>query len=110
MLRLKRLFIGLPFWLFAVATVLSAATIGELRCENLANPSGIDVTQPRLSWVLKSAERDQKQTAYQILVASSLEELAASKGSVWDSGKVSSDQSIQVGYTGKPLGSRAECF
>jgi len=42
----------------------------QLRCEYLDNPLGIDTPQPRLSWVLESKERGQKQTAYQILVAS----------------------------------------
>ena len=42
----------------------------NLRCEYRVNPLGIDVTQPRLSWIVTSAERGQKQTAYQVLVAS----------------------------------------
>ena len=32
------------------------------------------------------------------------------KGDLWDSGKVTSDQSIQVRYAGKPLVSEQECF
>ena len=89
---------------------LAAVTVGELRCENLENPQGIDATQPRLSWKLHSNARDQMQTAYQILVASSQKDLSANKGDLWDSGKISSDQSIQIPYAGKPLAARAECF
>ncbi len=51
-----------------------AADVTNPRCEYLVNPLGIDVGKPRLSWViedLKSATRGEKQTAYQILVASS---------------------------------------
>ena len=110
MLCFKKLFTGLSFGLLAARMVVSAATVSELRCENLENPSGIDVIQPRLSWMLNSSKRDQTQTAYQILVASSPRELVANKGGVWDSGKVSSGQSIQVSYSGKALTSRAECF
>ena len=44
---------------------------GQLRCEYLENPLGIDATQPRLSWIVESNERGQKQTAYQIIVAGS---------------------------------------
>jgi alpha-L-rhamnosidase len=93
-----------------VATQMIAVTVGDLRCENLENPLGIDVTEPRLSWKLHSNDRDQMQSAYQILVASSEKELAENKGDLWDSGKISSDQSIQIPYAGTPLASRAECF
>ncbi len=44
----------------------------NLRCEYLVNPLGIGVTQPRLSWIVRSEERGQVQTAYRILVADGL--------------------------------------
>ncbi len=59
---------------------------------------------------MDSTERGQKQTAYQILVASSEAGLKASKGDWWDSGKVESEQSVLVRYRGKALGAHAECF
>src|SRR4051812_17732566 len=37
-----------------------------LRCEYLVNPLGIDEKRPRLSWVIESEQRGQKQTAYQV--------------------------------------------
>ena len=88
----------------------AAVTVGALRCEQLENPSGIDATPPRLSWILNSTERNIKQTAYQILVASSLSGLKSDHGDLWDSGKVASDDSILVAYAGKPLASRTDCF
>jgi alpha-L-rhamnosidase len=109
MLRLKKLLTGFSISLLATH-ILRAVSIGDLRCENLNNPSGIDAAQPRLSWMLRSNGRDQLQSAYQILVASSSQELVANKGSRWDSGKVSSAQSIQIPYSGEPLISRAQCF
>ena len=63
-----------------LALILSVALNGyaampplALRCEYRVNPAGIDEAQPRLSWQLESSERGQKQTAYQILVASNPE-------------------------------------
>jgi len=41
-------------------TVQAAVSIANLRCEYLTDPLGIDVTQPRLSWVLESAERGEE--------------------------------------------------
>ena len=37
--------------------------IHSLRCEYLKNPLGIDIASPRLSWVLESEERGQKQAS-----------------------------------------------
>jgi alpha-L-rhamnosidase len=75
------------------------------RCEYLSNPAGIDAASPRLSWIITSTQRGGKQTAYQILVATSEAALRASRGDLWDSGKVASDQTAQVLYAGKPLAS-----
>jgi len=92
-----------------------AAEVTTLRCEYLENPPGIDEEKPRLSWVIDESTqmpeaRDLKQTAYQVLVASSEELLKKDKGDLWDSRKVASDQSIQVEYAGTPLESRQLCY
>ena len=82
-----------------------------LRCEYRRDPLGIDVVDPRLSWVVDSAKKhSQKQTAYRILVASSPENLAADTGDLWDTGKVASDRTNQIAYAGKPLASQIQCW
>src|ERR1017187_7884375 len=59
---------------FAPAAEAAAADSGltpsQLRCEYLVNPPGIDEAHPRLSWVVESGARGQRQTAYAVLVAS----------------------------------------
>lgn len=80
-------------------------SVNELRTEYAHNPLGLDVERPRLSWVLTSTERGQRQTAYRILVASSPARLAANEGDVWDSGRVTSADSINVPYAGPDLAS-----
>jgi len=82
----------------------------NLRCEMLVNPLGIDATQPRLSWEVTAGVRDVQQTAYRILVATTIEKLNANTGDLWDSGNINSDASIQVAYKGKPLKSQIACF
>lgn len=79
-------------------------------CEYLYNPVGIDVAQPRLSWKLRSQWRGQKQTAYQVIVATRLDLLREDRGDLWNTGKVFSDQSIDVVYAGTPLISRMKCY
>jgi len=92
------------------AAGLSDVRIGNLRCEYLVNPLGIDVTAPRLSWTLQSDIRGQKQTAYQVLVADDGDKLAMDHGNIWDSGKVDSEASLQIRVSGKPLDSRMRCY
>lgn len=75
----------------------------NLRCEYLANPAAIDVLQPRFSWVLEHTERGQGQSAYQLLMATQIEIIRQDKGDQWDSGRVASEDSVQVVYNGKPL-------
>ncbi|HTL57840.1 MAG TPA: family 78 glycoside hydrolase catalytic domain [Candidatus Limnocylindrales bacterium] len=89
-----------------VAQPNEALEVARLRCENRVNPTGLDVMHPRLSWIVASDERGQKQSVFHILVASSPEALARDEGDLWDSGKVLSDQTSQVFYEGKPLSSR----
>jgi alpha-L-rhamnosidase len=77
--------------------------VDGLKCEYRLNPLGLDVPQPRLSWLLQSSERGQRQTAYQVLAATSPGLLSSAKADLWDSGKVPSPESVQVVYAGQPL-------
>ena len=109
-----------PRFYFAVVVLAAgfcvSAFAGEnstpiaLRCEYRVNPLGIDEAQPRLTWRIASTARGAKQTAYQILVATSAEQLAGNAGDLWDSGKISGGETVNVAYAGKPLVSRQQCF
>lgn len=93
----------------------------DLRCEYTVDPVGIDARQPRFSWLLRADERGQKQSGYQILVASSESDLRAGVGSLpdakcaqgmrsamgirWDSGRVTSARAANVVYGGAALSS-----
>ncbi len=83
-----------------------------LRCEYLVNPLGIDTPKPRLQWVLEplTGRRGKKQTAYQIIVATSESGLLAGQGNLWNSGRVDSNQSAQIPYAGNSLLSRQRCY
>jgi alpha-L-rhamnosidase len=85
---------------------------GNLVCEYRINPTGVDMIHPRLGWYLEttSTKRNLKQTAYQILVASSKELLDKGAADLWNSGKVHADQTNQIAYKGKSLHSRQDCF
>jgi hypothetical protein len=59
--------------------------------------------KPFFGWIVNSDQNNTLQTAYQVLVASSLENIQKNIGDFWDSGKVESDQSVNVSYAGKAL-------
>jgi alpha-L-rhamnosidase len=95
-----------------VLTAGCAAAIqpARLRCEHRANPLGIDAMQPRLSWIVTSDERAQRQSAYHILVSSSPERLNRNEADIWDSGRVASDETVLIPYAGKPLTGGLPCW
>ena len=97
-------------WYCKQAQAEPTLRVDHLRCEYRANPVGMDIRQPRLSWKLVASGRGQKQSAYQVLVAGSRAALDAESGDHWDSGKINSQKSIHVVYEGQPLTSRAQCF
>ena len=105
-----RSFLCLCLVLALTLPALASLSPDRLRCEYLDNPLGIDTAQPRLSWGLESKQRAEKQTAYQILAASSEALLKSDSGDLWDTGKVASDQTLHVVYAGKALGSCQRCY
>ena len=72
----------------------------ELRVDNVKTPLGMDDAEPRLSWQLQDPARGALQTEYEVMVASKPELLRLAKPDVWDSGRVKSDQSVNVPYAG----------
>ncbi len=107
---LKKFSAALLLALISTGQLIAAVTAGHLRCEHLENPQGIDTAQPRLSWQLNSSERGVKQSAYQILVATSENKLIPGEADLWDTGKFASDDSILVPYAGNTLATRTKCF
>lgn len=87
----------------------SALSITDLKCEGLSNPLAVDSVAPRLSWILNSLQRGLSQSAYQVLVASSSDKIAADQADIWDSGKVTGGDSINIVYGGSALKSGQAC-
>ncbi|WP_371596281.1 alpha-L-rhamnosidase [Streptomyces sp. NBC_00564] len=76
--------------------------------EYVQHPLGLDAQHPRLSWPMASQEPGARQSAYQIRVASTASGL--SHPDVWDSGKVTSGESVLVPYAGPHLKPRTRYF
>lgn len=100
-------------WLILVCfTVVASASLLplELKVESVKDATGVDVVQPNLSWKLESEVRGDRQTAYEILAASTLENLRDGRGDLWSSGRVKSDATIHIPYAGKPLKTSQQVF
>ena len=105
---------------FVAGLVLAAAALpsaafavlppADLRCNYAINPPGVDSPPPRLSWKLPGTARGQRQSAYEILAASSEKILAGDAGDLWDSGRVDSDETIQISFPGGKLKSSEQIF
>ncbi len=91
-------------WLLLSFSLLHGqVVVSNLMVEHLHNPAGIDKPHPRLGWELSSTSRNVKQSAYEIRVASDEKVLAYSKNSIWNSGKVISEESVHIPYKGSAL-------
>ena len=103
-------------WLFSIGFLLliqdlsAQVKVSNTTCENLVNPVSIDTKIPRFSWQLKSAKRNVSQSAYEIRVSDSKESLGKNKKLLWQSGKVTSDLSVHIPYSGNTLLSGKKYF
>ncbi|NUS10813.1 MAG: alpha-L-rhamnosidase, partial [Streptomyces sp.] len=87
----------------AAASAGDRGAVEGLTVEHRTNPLGVDATRPRFGWRTASATRGRRQTAYQILVASTPDRLSPARADVWNSGRVASADSVAVPYGGREL-------
>jgi len=80
----------------------SQTEIINLKCEHLENPIGIDESEPRFTWQLKSEKPGSFQNAYQLVLGTEKEKVATGSGNIWESGTVNSSV-IPVVYKGAEL-------
>ncbi len=95
---------------FAASSLLPAR---HLVCNQQSNPLAVGSQHPVFGWQLTSvnaAARGVRQSAYRVLVASSPALLQRNHGDLWDSGRVSSDQTDDLLYAGKPLAPEQRVF
>jgi alpha-L-rhamnosidase len=107
---MKRHILTTLFLLLFLAGSFAGISPSRLMCEYLIDPQVVDIANPRLSWINIAGEEDrgQRQTAWQVRVASLPEKLE--RPDLWDSRKVMSDQSNRIEYAGMRLKSRQDCW
>lgn len=77
--------------------------------EGFENPLGFYDDSPTFSWQLPINEQVKSQSAFQIIVASSLD-LLPDNPDLWNSEKQQTDQSVWIKYQGEPLESRQKVY
>ena len=84
--------------------------VKELTCEYQDNPVGMDIKIPHFSWKLITSQRGITQKSYAIRVGLDAKALAKGQKIHWQSGVVTSDQSVYVPYAGPELISRERYY
>ncbi len=101
---MKKLFLlVINVLVFKTFLCFGSITVQNLLTENLTNPIGLDISQPRFSWQLISEQRNLMQTAYELRVSDEISNLTKGSKLIWDSKKVVSDSSVFVAYRGLKL-------
>jgi len=95
------------FFVLQIQASFAQPKITDLTAEHLVTPLDLAVKQPRLSWKITSDKRNFAQTAYEIQVSTTKD---PSKGDAWNTGKVMSDQSVNIMYQGQQLKSTTHYF
>jgi hypothetical protein len=77
--------------------------VADLQCEHMNIPMGIDVQHPNLSWKIFSNQKNVIQKAYRIIITDNDADAKNYNGTIWDTKKVISNNSINNPYSGKKL-------
>ncbi len=102
-MKQSRILLTVILMSFIYSSLSAKIKVVETICEYHSNPIGIDVEKPRMSWKLFSDKTNVMQSAYEVRVADSPSNLSNSEKLIWTSGKVLSDQSVNVAYDGPVL-------
>ena len=103
----------IPLILLACSFVITrpaAASPVQLRTNHLTNPIGIDSPNPQFAWQSNATTQNWMQSAYQIRVATTEKKLAANQADIWNSGRTTSSDSINILYKGPALKPQTRYF
>lgn len=91
---MKHYLLSAVFFCVIFLEASAALSVNSLRVNRMDNPAGVDPCGPvAFSWILSSDKNNTYQTAYEV-------EVKSKASTVWKSGKVPSDNSLSVPYSG----------
>ena len=95
--------------LFVQLYAVAPNTPYNLRCFDKVNPIGTS-DHPYFGWYINNSDKNELQTAFQLIVSSSLENLDKENGDIWNSGKVNSSKQNYVYHEGKQLAAATQYY
>jgi len=104
--------VGSSCRMLKLAALVLAFSVGayaapvHLRTNAMEDPLGVDTARPVFSWQSDAKTSDWMQSGYEILVGTDAEHLRPGKAAVWDSGRVTSSESVNILYGGAALHSQ----
>lgn len=109
-MRRVSIFLSFVFLLFSSCSNKQCKWCVEtIQCNYKENPKGI-VSAPAFSWIISSNLQNQKQSAYQLLIADNLKSLESGEGNIYKSEKVFTEQSIGTTPEYLPLTSATKYY
>jgi alpha-L-rhamnosidase len=99
-MNIKKIILLLLF--FCTTTIVFAAELKlkDLKTNYKTNPIGLDVSLVRFGWKLESAVAETMQKSYEIRISTNENDILKGNNLIWATGKIESDQSVNVTYTG----------
>ncbi len=95
--------LSILFFIWTADSNAQPVKVTGASCENRINPLGAPLHNIHFSWLLESDERGKSQKAYQLAIASSMQNLQNEKFDVCNSGYTQSNQNINVVCEGRHL-------
>ena len=90
----------LSLGLILLQQIQAQLSVLQPKTENLINPLGVETLMPRFSWQLSSPKRGTMQTACEIRVANTADDLTKGRNLIWQSGRMQTEASVHVEYAG----------
>ncbi|MDQ7947504.1 MAG: family 78 glycoside hydrolase catalytic domain [Pedobacter sp.] len=97
--------------LFVTMAFAKGLQVEDLKTNYKTNPIGMETGLVRFSWKLSSDQNGTLQKSYEIRVAEKDSDLATNGNSLtWTSGKIESQQSVNIHYAGRPLKAKTRYY
>jgi alpha-L-rhamnosidase len=109
-MNLKKTILFLLFYCTTTFAFAIELKLKDLKTNYKTNPIGLDVSLVRFGWKLETMVAETMQNTYELRVATNENDLLKGKNLSWSSGKVVSDQSVNVTYAGEAFKAKTRYY
>jgi alpha-L-rhamnosidase len=109
-MNFKKTILLICFQAVAVAIFAQNISLSDLKTNYKINPMGVDASLIRFSWKLNSTVFQTVQKSFELRISTNESDILKGNKLFWQSGKVESDQSVNVTYTGPQIKAKTRYF